>query len=298
MNIFSCYKKGIAEASLRPGIIFILWAANAVFASLAFVLFSHYFSAALGSSSAAAGLMKQPDMNIIFEILTSPGGGLGMLRSGLFLLVLLFGLFSFFLNGGIIEGLFCSSRDARRGRTFFEGGAIHYWRFLKLAIYSLVLWVPACLLFALASGLLTTATRGSTKEQLTFCLRLGLGALILFIVYFIMMIMDYARIRIVAEGTGEVFRSLARSTAFVFKHIGSTLGIYYLLGATGLAVFGFWRLFIHIIPQTSTTGIWTAFLFTQIFIASRGWLRIAFQAAQSTNFKAHRPVVSIPAEKN
>jgi len=297
MNIFTCYKKGVAEASLRPRVVLILWAVNAAFASLAFLLFSGYFGAALGSSTAAAGLMKQPDMNIIFEMLNSPGGGLGMLRSGLLLLILLFCLFSFFVNGGILEGLFCSSRDARRGRTFFEGGAIHYWRFLKLAIYSLVLWVPACLIFALSSGLLMAATRGSIKEQLTFCLRLGLGAFILFLVYIIMMIMDYARIRIVAEDTGEVFRSLARSTAFVFKHIGSSLGIYYLLGATGLAVFGVWRLFIHIIPQTSMAGVWTAFLFTQLFIASRGWLRIAFQSAQTANFKAHRPVVSVPAEQ-
>lgn len=297
MNIFTCYKKGVAEASLRPRVVLILWAVNAAFASLAFLLFSGYFGAALGSSTAAAGLMKQPDMNIIFEMLTSPGGGLGMLRSGLLLLILLFYLFSFFVNGGILEGLFCSSRDARRGRTFFEGGAIHYWRFLKLAVYSLVLWVPACLIFALSSGLLMAATRGSIKEQLTFCLRLGLGAFILFLVYIIMMIMDYARIRIVAEDTGEVFRSLARSTAFVFKHIWSSLGIYYLLGATGLAAFGVWRLFVHIIPQTSMAGVWTAFLFTQLFIASRGWLRIAFQSAQTANFKAHRPVVSVPAEQ-
>ena len=298
MNIFTCYKKGVAEASLRPRVVLILWAVNAAFASLAFLLFSGYFGAALGSSTAAAALMKkQPDMNIIFEMLTSPGGGLGMLRSGLLLLILLFCLFSFFVNGGILEGLFCSSRDARRGRTFFEGGAIHYWRFLKLAIYSLVLWVPACLIIALTSGLLMAATRGSIKEQLIFCLRLGLGAFILFLVYFIMMIMDYARIRIVAEDTGEVFRSLARSTAFVFKHIGSGLGIYYLLGATGLAAFGVWRLFVHIIPQASMAGVWTAFLFTQLFIASRGWLRIAFLAAQTANFKTHRPVVSVPAEQ-
>ncbi len=296
MNIFSCCRKGLVEAAARPRIILILWAVNAMFASLAFVMFSGFVGSSLGRSTAAAGLMTKTDMNIIIEMLVSPQSGMNILRPGLLALIFLFCLVSIFLQGGILRGLFDVSDEARGSRLFFEGGARYYWRFFRLAVYSTILWVPALLVSAAVYGALTSAARNSINEQLVFCLRIGVGVMTLFLVYFVMMIMDYARIRIVSEGSRKVFRPLALSTVFVFRHLGSSLGIYYLLGAAGLILFIVWRLTVQAVPATSAAAVWAAFFLTQIFIMSRGWLRIAFQSAQAANFTARSQAVKAAGE--
>jgi hypothetical protein len=289
MNILAFYKKGIREASGRPKVVLILWAANAVFAVPAYVLFASLLASALGPSGAAAGLMKTADMNILFEVLVASGRPFGMLFAALLVLVLFYFLASIFLAGGILGVLLDGPVPGRTGRTFFGSGAAYYGRFLRLSVYSLGLWLPAAALFGLASAAVGAATAGSTKEQLSFYLTLALAALALFLVFLIKMIMDYARIRIAAEDTDKVLPSLLGSARFVFKRPGLTLGLYYLLGLTGLAIFGAWRLLNSAIPAAATAAVLAAFVLAQVFIAGRGWLKVAYQSAQLAVSRTHRP---------
>jgi hypothetical protein len=289
MNIFACYKSGIKEASSRPRIVLILWGVNAVFAAVAYVLFSTALASALGPSGAAAGLMKKPDMNVLLEALMGSGRPIGMLLAALFALLLLYFLASIFLQGGVLGGLVSESPEASSGRFFFESGARYYGRFVRLAVSSLILWIPAIVVVFIASAVVAAATQGSTNEELLFLLDLGLAGLVLFLVFFIKMIMDYARIRMAVDGSAGVFASLMGSLRFVFGRPGRTLGLYYLLGVMGLAIFALWRLVAGGIPATTTSAVWLVFLLTQLFIASRGWLQTAYQSAQLTNFRTHSP---------
>jgi hypothetical protein len=287
MTIFACYKKGIGDASSRPRIVLILWAANALFASLAFVLFSSVFASALGRSGLAAGLMKKADMNVIIEFLAGSGRPLGVVQAGLFLVILFYFLASIFLQGGILRGLVDGSPRDHSGRVFFFGGAFYYGRFIRLTVYSLILWVPAAVLFTALSALLSVATKNSTHEQFIFYLGLFRVALALFLVFLIKMIMDYARIRIAAQDSPKVFQALRGSIGFVFGRPGPTLALYYLLGLTGAALFLAWRLLASALPTTSTPAVWAGLILTQLFIAGRGWLQLAYQAAQLANLRTH-----------
>jgi hypothetical protein len=287
MNILTCYKKGTGEATARPKIVLLLWAANAVFAVLAYMLFSSVFASALGRSGAAAGLMKAPDMNVLFEALMGSGRPLGVLQAAIFTLILFYFFVSIFLQGGVLAGLVDGSLDDRSGRVFFSGGAQYYGKFLRLAVYSLVLWAPAAIFFGLVSALMKALTGGSTHEQFTFCLTLVRVALAVFLLFLIKMIMDYARIRIVTGKTNKIFRSLLDSIRFVCGRPGLTLGLYYLLGLTGLVLFAAWRLVIHAVPVTTTAAVWGVFLLTQVYIFSRAWLHLAYQSAQLVNYRTH-----------
>jgi hypothetical protein len=286
MRILACYKKGIGEAALRPRIVLVLWLFNAVFASLAYVLFSSVFASALGRSGLAAGLMTKADMNVLFEVLTTSGRAFGVMISGLLALLLVYFLASIFIQGGILGGLVDGSGRERSGRVFFAGGAVHYGRFLRLTVYSVVLWVPALVGYAAVSILLGLATKDPTKEQLSFDLDIVRIVLTVFLFFLVKIIMDYARIRIATRDTGEVFQALVGAVRFVFGRPGLTLGLYYLLGLTGLLIFVVWRVFFAALPVTTMATIWIGFLVTQLFIASRGWLRIAYQAAQLANHRS------------
>lgn len=289
MNIFASYRKGLREASGRPKVVLILWAANLVFAVPAYVLFSTLFASALGPSGAAAGLMKAADMNILFEALTTSGRPLGMLIAALLVMALLYFLASIFLTGGILGVLIGGPGPApkRTGRTFFGSGAALYGRFFRLTLFSLGLWLPAAVVFGLASAVVGAVTSGSTDERLSFFLTLFLAALALFLFFLIKMIMDYARIRLAARDTDRALPSLLWSVGFVFRRPGLTLGLYYLLGLTGLALFGTWRLLNWGIAETSAAAVWVAFGLAQVFVASRGWLKVAYQGAQLTNFRTN-----------
>jgi hypothetical protein len=287
MTIFACYKKGIGDASARLRIVPILWAANLLLAAPVFILFSNLFGSALDGSGRAAGLMTKADMNVIFEFLTAPGRPLNVLWAELLFLVAVFVLAGIFLQGGILRGLADDSPQGRSARVFFYGGAYYYWRFFRLAVYSLILWIPAILLFGVLNALLSAATKDSTREQLMFYLSLFKVALAFFLVYLIKMIMDYARIRIASGDSSKVFQALRASIRFVFGRPGGTLGLYYLLGLTGAAMALVWRLAVSALPATSMPAVWTGFVLTQLFIAGRGWLQVAYQAAQWTNFRTH-----------
>jgi hypothetical protein len=283
MNILACYKKGIGEASSRPKVVLIQWLLNAVFASLAYVLFSTVLASALGRSGLAAELMNKADMNVLFEALATSGRPLGVLLASLLALILIYFLVSIFVHGGILRGLVDGSEKRRSGRVFFAGGAGYYGRFLRLTVYSVLLWVPALIVFAAVSAIVSVATKDSTNEQLSFVLTILRIVVALFLIFLIKMIMDYARIRIAVEGTNRIFHAMLGSLQFVFRRPVLTLGLYYLLGLTGWVIFAAWKVLYSVLPMSSVGTVWVGFLLTQLFIVSRGWLRIAYQAAQMAN---------------
>jgi hypothetical protein len=80
---------------------------------------------------------------------------------------------------------------------------------------------------------------------------------------------------------------------------GTLLGIYnrhrksggkmYLLGLTGWAAFAVYLAVQSTFSKTSVIAVILCFLIAQLFIASRAWLRVAFQAAQKDFLEAANP---------
>ena len=103
MSIIANYKKGIAEAAVRPKTILLLWLINLGFAFPAYLLFSTFFGGAIGRSGLAQDLMAKLDMNVLFEVLTTSGRPLGMLISGIMALVLTYFLVTIFLPQGLVR---------------------------------------------------------------------------------------------------------------------------------------------------------------------------------------------------
>ncbi len=284
MNIIKSYSHGIQAATSRPKMVFVLWMANFVFSSVVYFLFSAMLKAAFGKSLMASDLLKKPNMDVFLEFLTSSGTAQGMLITSALILIVLFLLVSMFLNGGILHTLISRQDGEGFAQVFFAGGGKFFGRFFRLTIYSLILWVPAVLLFIILSGILGMIAKNPLNEQGAFYLALLRIALAVFFVFFIKMILDYARIKIATQDAWSVFRSLLEATAFVVRKLGKTLVLYYLLGLTGLVVFlAYWGI-RSTFSTSSSTAIWLGFFIAQLFIASRGWLRIAFQAGQTKFF--------------
>ncbi|HEX2694661.1 MAG TPA: hypothetical protein VHP61_02830, partial [Acidobacteriota bacterium] len=185
-----------------------------------------------------------------------------------------------FMYGGILHTLFRSGTGERPGQAFFAGGGRYYGRFLRLTLYSVILWVPALALFVPVYVLVTAVMKDSTNEQLGFALTIFRVVLALFLVFFIKMIMDYARVRIVREDTNRVYDALAWAVRFVFGRLGGTLLLYCLLGVTGWAMLAAYLVLNRFFAGSAPILVFVGFLLAQLFVAGRGWLKISFQAAE------------------
>ncbi|MBN1222879.1 MAG: hypothetical protein JXB23_06490 [Candidatus Aminicenantes bacterium] len=295
MKVIQSYGQGVGRSVQEMKMAVLLWVCNAFFASSLYFLVSGYLKNALGSSSIAEDLVRRFDFGIFIELLIHKGGAVRTIISAALVLGVLYFWVSVFLHGGILHTL-VRSRNAGDGdekprrisRVFFEGAGKYFGRFFRLTLYSLLLWVGGAVLFLLFNAVLKPFTANGLNEKLVFylvALRVIIGV---FLFFLIRMILDYARVMIVRQDMRHVFRALLKSVGFVFTRLGKTLGLYYLLVLTGVVLFLIYWGVQSLIPTYSFVSIMLAFLVGQIFILSRGWLKVLFQAAQLHFFSLTR----------
>lgn len=287
MKVLKSYSAGIKGATLQPKMIGVLWLVNFIFGSVLYFLCSGLISRSLASSEMSEGLLRKFDLSVFFEFLAHHSQSIQTIFSTAFVLIFIYSLVSIFLYGGILFIVASRSRfnelAAEKkgfGQAFFEGAGKFFGRFLRLAVYSLLLWVGFIILILILHLILHAFTAGGTNEKTIFYFFWIEAAVGLFLLFLIRMIVDYARITIVQGDSRYVFASLFRSIKFIFQNFGRTLALYYLLLLTGVVFFGIYWALKSIIPSYSLVTIIIAFLIAQLYIASHGWLRIAFQAGQ------------------
>ncbi|MFQ6082672.1 MAG: hypothetical protein ACE5WD_04845 [Candidatus Aminicenantia bacterium] len=287
MRILKCYYKGIKEATFQPKMVFLLWIFNLMLGLIVFFQAFRILSRVIGSNLTADQLLKKFDFNFFFELLAYQGESIRSVFSMIFILFFIYFLVSIFLSGGILFTLthprklnYFENNKESFAQVFFQGGGKFFGRFFRLAIYSLILWIALIGIYFLMSFLSKVLTNHGANEQLAYYLfwvRIGVG---LFLIFLIKMILDYTRIKIVNENCRKVFSSLLKIIKFVFKKLAQTLALYYSLLFAGLILFGIYFALKQLIPVDSLVTIVVLLFIQQIFIASRGWLKIAFLAAQ------------------
>jgi hypothetical protein len=287
MKVLSSYGNGIKRAFLEPKMVVVLWLVNFVFASVIYFLFSGYLSDVIGNRLVAANFLKGFDFETFFELIIHEGEAWHWILYIAFILAFLYYWVSLFLHGGILSVLKgrgitgeMESRGLRFAPAFFQGAGKYFGRFFRLIIYSLLVWICFGLVYFVLNLVMKPLTSGGTNEPVIFYLFWVRVVIILFLYYLIRVICDYARIRIVAEDSKAVFGSLIYAFKFVFRNFFKTLILYYLMLITGLAIFGVYWLVQKMVPAHALLSILIAFLIGQIFILSRGWLKVALQAAQ------------------
>jgi hypothetical protein len=288
MTITSCYKKGVTEATARPKLMAVLWLFNVLFASILYVIFFRAFNASIGPSLVLKDLLKTGDMNIILETLTKPAGPFASAFRAAPIVILLYFLANIFLQGGVLNVLIAPRGREEFADSFFGGGGRFYGRFLRLLVYSAVVWIAAIILFFAVNAALRVLGDPSREKQMVLLaiIRVALG---LFLLHLVKMVLDYARIMIAVPDSRTVFRALMDAIRFVVRRLGGTLGLYYLLGLTGLAISLAYLGVKSLIGTTTAAGILAVFLITQVYIAGRAWLRAAYQAGQLEMFTISGP---------
>jgi hypothetical protein len=198
--------------------------------------------------------------------------------------ILIFGLLYIilhtFLAGGILS--FFRKGDSKfSSRDFFHGAGYHFFRFFFLMLLS---WAFFLIIGQGVKGGLDSILNGikdtAFSEVTPFYLGLAFSAVVFFLFLFIQMVFDYGRIKIVLEDSPNVLASAASAFGFVFRHLGSTLGLFYLLFLVQIIFTLIYILIQGIIPESSFLGVAMAFLFQQIFIFGLIWIRCWLYSSQ------------------
>ena len=190
------------------------------------------------------------------------------------------------MNGGILSVLLRQRTGEGFAATFYSGAGRYFGRFLKLAVYSLVLYIPAGVMFGVLHANLRQIGRDPVREKLELVLFFVRIVIAVLLVSCIRMVLDYARIAIVQRDSRGVFAELKGALRFVVSRPGRALGLYCLLGVTGIGLFALYLGVRMSFEETSTPLILAGFFWGQFFIVSRGWLRVAFQAGQADLFRS------------
>ncbi|MBM3297955.1 MAG: hypothetical protein FJY83_10210 [Candidatus Aminicenantes bacterium] len=231
MSIGRYYLQGWGDAVRQPKMAFILWLLNAMGGLAVYLGVSSLVRRAFGHSLLAASLNERFSFRGIMELVQHHGRGVAALAGVVLGLTAAAYVLSLFLSGGVLHVL-KAGRDPRRAgkeirvaALFFEGAGRYFGRFVRLEIFVLPLWAAFCALLFFLSGVADGLSDGWEKEQTGFTLILVLAGLAVFLVFLGMMIVDYARIQVVAADSRRVLKVLAGTLGFVARKFFKLAGL-------------------------------------------------------------------------
>jgi hypothetical protein len=274
------YGKGLQEALIRLQAVFVLWIANFVFAAAVYAIAASVLAAPLARSLSGDALMSGQATDVLIEVLSGSGPALSALLTAAAALLGLYLFVSPFLYGGVLSELVRPREAQGFAASFWAGGGKYYGRFLRVAVLSLLLWVPAAFLFFLAGRGIAAAGTDPAREKVRFLLVLVRIAVGLFLFFLVKMILDYARIRIAVTEGRSALAALGWAVVFVARKLVRTLVLYYLLGLTALAGFAAYWFLQASFARTTTAAVLAGFCLVQAHILWRCWIKVAYQAAE------------------
>lgn len=202
------------------------------------------------------------------------------LPSSVLILGLIYLLLHTFLAGGILSA-FKGENPRFTLRTFFQEAGTYFFRFFLLMLYSWAFFLIIGIIDAFVIyPIISRVAANAISEVGPFVLGILFSVIILFLLFFIQMVFDYARIRLVLEEEADIPQVVRDAFGFVFRHLGSTLGLYYLIFLITVVISLLYILLKEIITQSHLMTVLLALLVQQVFMFALIWIRCWLYSSQ------------------
>ncbi len=285
MSNAKLFVKGIRVTLGQGRLALRLWTANVLTSLLIVAPLALFLHGRASHSLSARDILARTDIHWLTDIsrrfleMTLPA--VGLLLAG----IVFFLLLTVFLNGGILGGLLRPNTRPTLAEFCHDGG-LYFWRFLRLALLS----VPLYLLFAgvlhgLLAALLRAATRRAASEWPVLAanlLRLLALALLLGIVS---MFLDYVKIGLAAGGRRSVLKETWRTLKFMRLRFFKAWGLHLLAGLAFVALTLLYLEVARVLPAGTPLLVLAAFLWQQLYVLGRQFSRILLFATEIELFK-------------
>ncbi len=277
-------KQAIRAINQRRKLVFTWYGLNLLFALVIVAPIAIALVAMLGESLENKRLFDNFDLSWVTEFgYSAHWNQVSMWLPVVALLGGLFVLLTTWLSGGLLANL-------HDPRDTFTGGCGR--------------WFPPFLRLLLLAGLFYGIAFGLRAGFVSLFRKLGedsmsgkpsaYGAMATFVITwalfgFVNMLVDYAKIHMVAHGERNARRGLAQGIRFVFRNLRRCLGLYLVLNGLMLLMLAVYHVSSEVIGQASIGAVLLLFLVRQFYMFGRTWLRMVSLASEYAIFASHIP---------
>lgn len=309
---FALLRTGLSQALRAPRLILFLWAVQLVVALPAAVVLGHALQESMGASLVQDRLVEGFDTDWWGEwearaqgLETTFGPRVAGVEAFLDNLdawwsgrlashppavvgpAVLFALLWAFLLGGVLQWLArpAGFEGSVPSRHFFSEAGRFFGRFLRLAVFSGVLYLG---IYALARGLfgaLEGWTRDVTAERTVLLWVLLVAALVVALLVLVRVIFDLAKVLTVVDDRRGMLVTLFHAARLVLRRPLAPLGLYALVALLWLLLVALYALVAPVAGPAGWPGILLAFLLAQVLLMARLGLRLGLLAGDMTLYQ-------------
>ncbi len=277
ISIFTAYKNGIALVWKDKKMLFLVYGINFIFSYILALPVSMMLSNALAKTTAADKMLESFDYALYTSIMDGFGKGFSLSRvlitMGLFYLIL-----NVFLSGGILAA-FIKNQEFKLSE-FLSDCVLYFKRFIKLFLISIVFLITAALIFMSLSKLFGYFTEGAATEHLSLILFIVRILILMVMLAFISMLFDYAKIMTVANDYHKMMETVKVAMMFIMMSLIKTVSLYTLYLFTAILILATYWVIESAFNVSSGFMVLIFFIWTQIYIIFKLWVRLSFFAGQ------------------
>lgn len=298
MKIFKAYSQGFKAAGKSKKTALVIYLITFLFALTLALPFRGMLKQTAGNSMAINSMIKGFDFTTYTDFLRSACHAIepfvsAVIWSGIFYLV-----FTIFFAGGVLKILNNGSRKFS-AVAFFEGCAEYFFRYLRLAIYLIILQLIFAFIVFIPVSIIAAAAADTAQNEATifYIVLTGIIVYLLFLVLGLT-IGDYAKIILFINGSKKSLKSVWLAARFVIKHFFSTYFLYLiLLIAPALLILVYFYL-DNAVGMVSASTIFIMFIIQQIFVLARSWIKIWFTGSELSLYKMFPAMEVFPGERH
>ncbi len=199
----------------------------------------------------------------------------------------LYMIFNIFIAGGMVAALSVDRRVTLR--RFFSDSSRYFWRFCGLFIFmAVVMGLVAMGYDMLLADTIDDLQKEATTDR-TSSLWQGLGvAIVASGCAFVLMVFDYARICMIAQRRRNCFAITLSAFAFSLKKCWRTIPLFGFNLLIVVLLFAVYLLIENLFSNEALASMIGLFVFQQLFILSRIWMRFSFYSSQMAYYQSIR----------
>jgi hypothetical protein len=281
-----------AGASLvwrRQRVLWWVYAVNLILGVLGAVGAHAELSKVLRYSLAGESLTKGFDLGMYFELTDQPAVNLMRSAGSSVLFALLFPLFMLFVTGGILA-VYREDRRLTTGEFFAAAGAF-FWRFVRLAIFSLV---PFALIGMALSGVRRLSAYIGDRviaAQTGFYILLAGAVIVVLLLLFVRLWFDIAQVRAVVQDERRMWPNIWKALGISWRNRLTLFRVYLCISGVAWAVLAVGMFVWSKLPPAATA---VTFVLLQLVILTQLGVRLWQRATAMTWYQRH--AVIVPAD--
>jgi hypothetical protein len=282
---------GAALVWRHQRVLWLVYIANLILAFVGTRAASERTGEILNHSLTANLLVHGFNLGAYFELKLHPSLPFSASRSMMFYSAMLFTFFMLFATGGVLTAYY-EDRRMPAGE-FFRACGEHFWRFLRMTVWSAIALIPVGISTSLAGVLYRGVNRRFISPfPAVHVLEIAAAVIVLLLMCWRLWF-DMAQVIAVAEREKNMRHALKSSALLLRHNFGSLFWLYLritLLGWIGF-VLGLQIWMEYLRPEATKA----AFLVGQVTIIFWLAIRLWQRASEALWYREHSPTLSVPA---